>query len=152
MVAAFDVTAADRSELTDLLRALTDRVRFLTTGGSPAPLGITAPPADSGVLGPTVPGDGLTVTVGVGASLFDQRYGLAAVKPAKLKTMHMFPNDDLIPDSATETCACSWPPRNTDTVLHALRDIARQPGAGCRCAGDQRVHLTGRGRRVPHEI
>lgn len=78
---SFDTTAESKSELTDLLRTLTDRARFLTTGGSPEDLGITAPPADSGTLGPDLPADRLSVTVGVGASLFDDRYGLAKLAP-----------------------------------------------------------------------
>jgi len=41
---SFDVIAANRAELTDLLRTLTDRVRFLTGGGQPTPVGITGPP------------------------------------------------------------------------------------------------------------
>ncbi len=79
---AFDTTAANRAELAQVLRALTDRARFLTTGGTPPSAGITAPPTDSGTLGETVPADGLTVTVAVGASLFDGRYGLGDRAPA----------------------------------------------------------------------
>lgn len=45
---SLDVTADGRSELLDALRVLTDRCRFLTSGGTPEPVGITAPPADSG--------------------------------------------------------------------------------------------------------
>ena len=94
---SFNVTADGRGELTDLLRTITARARFLTAGGIPPEVGIGGPPSDSGVLGPTVVPDGLTVTVGVGPTLFDDRYGLAARKPAGLKPMTPFPNDDSRP-------------------------------------------------------
>ncbi|WP_406516101.1 iron uptake transporter deferrochelatase/peroxidase subunit [Streptomyces sp. NBC_00873] len=127
---SFDTTAENRSELADLLRTLTDRARFLTDGGSPDELGITAPPTDSGTLGPTVPADALTVTVGVGASLFDDRYGLASRSPRRLTTMPSFPDDDLDAawchgDVSVQFCADS-----PDTVLHALRDVTRHTRGG----------------------
>jgi len=127
---SFDTTAEDKSELTDLLRTLTDRARFLTTGGSPEDLGITAPPADSGTLGPDLPADRLSVTVGVGASLFDDRYGLAKLTPRRLTAMPSFPDDDLNSawchgDLSVQFCADS-----ADTVLHALRDVTRHTRGG----------------------
>ena len=127
---SFDTTAADRSELTDLLRTLTDRARFLTAGGSPEDLGITAPPSDSGTLGPVLPADRLSVTVGVGASLFDERYGLAKLTPRRLTAMPSFPDDDLNSawchgDLSVQFCADS-----SDTVLHALRDVTRHTRGG----------------------
>ena len=123
--ASFDVIAANKAELTDLFKTLTDRARLLTTGGALPPLGITAPPPDSGVLGLDMPGDDLTITVGVGASLFDDRYGIKDRKPAKLTPMKEFPNDSLDEslchgDLSLQLCASE-----TDVVLHALRDIAR---------------------------
>lgn len=123
---AFDVTAAGRSGLTELFRTLTDRARFLTSGGSPVDLGVGSPPSDSAVLGPVVPADGLTVTLSVGSSLFDDRFGLAARKPAKLVGMKTFPDDSLEEkwchgDLMVQLCA-----NNPDTVQHALRDIAKQ--------------------------
>lgn len=69
--AAYDVLAADRGALEALFRRLTDV--------------IDASPAE--------------VTVAVGESLFDQRYGLAAEKPRRLTRMPSFPNDVL--DEAT---------------------------------------------------
>ncbi|MGW3117740.1 iron uptake transporter deferrochelatase/peroxidase subunit [Streptomyces sp. NPDC001107] len=127
---AFDATAENRGELVDLLRTLTGRARFLTSGGSPEELGITGPPADSGTLGPDVATDALTVTVGVGASLFDDRYGLGSRRPHRLTTMPSFPDDDLDAawchgDLSVQLCAA-----NQDTVLHALRDIARHTRGG----------------------
>ncbi|WP_327297547.1 iron uptake transporter deferrochelatase/peroxidase subunit [Streptomyces sp. NBC_01197] len=123
--AAFDVTADSRRELTELLRTLTARARFLTTGGTPPPLGITAPPSDSGVLGPQVPAGGLTVTAGVGASLFDGRFGLHSRKPLRLKTMPSFPDDDLDQAQCHGDLSVQLSAESPDVVLHALRDIAR---------------------------
>lgn len=127
---AFDVTAENRRELADLLRTVTARARFLTGGGEPAPVGITGPPADSGLLGPQVPAGALSVTVGVGAALFDDRFGLHGRAPRRLTAMPSFPDDDLRPewchgDLSLQLCA-----DDTDTVLHALRDLARHTRGG----------------------
>jgi deferrochelatase/peroxidase EfeB len=124
IVAAFDVTASGRAELADLFATLTARARFLTGGGVPAPEAVGAPPADSGVLGPAVVPDGLTVTVGVGASLFDGRYGLAHRKPAGLTAMRTFPNDNLDPAQCGGDISVQLSAGSPDTVRHALRDIA----------------------------
>ena len=123
--AAFDVTVTKRDALADLLRTLTGRARFLTAGGSPGDLGVGQPPADSDVLGPDLPADGLTVTVSVGSSLFDGRYRLAASKPKKLTPMRIFPNDSPDPawlhgDLLLQICA-----NHPDTVHHTIRDITR---------------------------
>ncbi|MFJ8023725.1 iron uptake transporter deferrochelatase/peroxidase subunit [Streptomyces sp. NPDC096311] len=127
---SFDTIAENRAELADLLRSLTDRARFLTAGGSPDELGITAPPADSGTLGPTLPADALTVTVGVGASLFDERYGLADRRPRRLTAMPSFPDDDLNADWCHGDLSVQFCAGNPDTVLHALRDVARRTRGG----------------------
>ena len=130
IVVSFNVTAEGRGELTELLQTLTDRARFLTAGGTPPPVGITGPPSDSGILGPTVVPDGLTVTVGLGASLFDGRYGLADRIPAHLTTMQPFPNDILDPAQCQGDLSLQLSAGSADTVLHALRDITKNTRGG----------------------
>jgi deferrochelatase/peroxidase EfeB len=130
LVVSFSVTAQGRGQLRDLFQTLTSRARFLTAGGPPPPVGIAGPPSDSGILGPEVVPDGLTVTVGVGASLFDDRYGLAAKKPAHLTTMLPFPNDNLDPAQCQGDLSLQLSAGSADTVLHALRDIAKNTRGG----------------------
>ncbi|MFD0398568.1 iron uptake transporter deferrochelatase/peroxidase subunit [Kitasatospora sp. NPDC059811] len=122
---ALDVKARDRKALETLLRTLTDRIRFLTTGGTPPDLGPATAPSDSGTLGPDLPTDDLTVTVAVGASLFDTRYGLTRHRPRRLTAMRPFPVDALRPaechgDLSLQICA-----ENRDTVQHTIRDLLR---------------------------
>ncbi|KIE26745.1 peroxidase [Streptomyces sp. MUSC 125] len=130
VLAALDVTAASRSELAELLRTLTDRARFLTSGGTPSPVGITGPPADSGVLGGQLPSGQLAVTVGVGASLFDDRFGLSAHRPRRLTAMPAFPDDDLKPDWCHGDLSLQLHADEPDITLHALRDITRHTRGG----------------------
>lgn len=129
-VVAFDSIADNRAELTELFRTITDRLRFLTSGGAPEPVGIATPPADSGLLGPVVPADALVATVGVGAALFDDRYGLADRRPARLTAMRTFPDDDLDPAWCHGDLLIQLSAPNSDTVLHALRDIAKATRGG----------------------
>ncbi|MGI5204653.1 iron uptake transporter deferrochelatase/peroxidase subunit [Spirillospora sp. CA-108201] len=125
VVVAFDVIAESRAELAELFRALTDRSRALTGGGAPTQMGIAGPPPDSGILGPDIPAGELTVTVGVGASLFDRRFGLGALRPTRLTRMRTFPNDDLDPVWCHGDLLLRIGASDEDTVLHALRDICR---------------------------
>ena len=129
-VVSLDATAESKSELVDLFQTVTDRARFLTAGGTPPPVGIEGPPSDSGVLGPTVVPDGLTVTFGVGSTLFDSRYGLANVRPQHLTPMKSFPNDDLDPAQCGGDLILQLSAGNQDAVLHALRDIAKNTRGG----------------------
>lgn len=126
MLVAFDVLASDKSELERLFRLLTQRITFLTTGG-PAPdtPNPRLPPMDSGILGAFIAPDNLTMTVSLGASLFDERFGLAALKPTSLQKMVRFPNDSLDAalchgDLLIQICA-----NTQDTVIHALRDLIK---------------------------
>ena len=80
---------------------------------------------DSGILGAWIAPDNLTMTVSVGQSLFDERFGLASQSPKKLQKMTRFPNDSLDAtlchgDLLLQICA-----NTQDTVIHALRDIIK---------------------------
>jgi deferrochelatase/peroxidase EfeB len=130
-IAAFDAIAPSASALASALQGLSYRARVLAAGGTTGTLEPDAPPLDSGVLGPTVAPDGLTITIAFGRSLFDGRYGLAGRQPARLTAMPRFPVDsDLDParthgDVLVQICA-----GHRDTVTHALREIMRTVRGG----------------------
>ena len=125
LVAAFDVLARDRGELERMFKLLTERTAFLMKGGEPQQLDAKFPPADSGILGPTVTPDNLTMTVALGHSLFDDRFGLKPVKPQRLQRMTGFPNDALQKDLCHGDLMIQFCSNTPDTNIHALRDIMK---------------------------
>ncbi len=104
------------------MRRLTQRAAFLARGGTVVQVDPLLPPVDSMVTGPEVHPDNLTITVAVGASLFDDRFGLASVKPAHLTEMAQFPNDALDPNQCHGDLLL--PPgsdkQTTDTIRNML--------------------------------
>lgn len=125
MVVAFDVLASDREDLERLFRTLDERIRFLMTGGPVEQIDPKLPPVDSGILGPVVTPDNLTITVSVGESLFDERFGLADVKPKRLSRMVGFPNDALDADQCHGDLSVQFCANTPDSNIHALRDIVK---------------------------
>lgn len=125
LLAAFDVLADDRAELVGMFRLLTERCALLTTGGTVAELDPKLPPADSGVLGPRVFPDALSVTAAVGASLFDDRFGLGTARPRGLVTMTGFPNDALDADYCHGDLLLQFNANTAETNIHALRDVLK---------------------------
>ena len=73
-----------------------------------------APPPDNGTLGTEVPADGLTVTVGFGSTLFDERFGIAEQKPGAAK------GDGAVPERQ--------PRSGPDRRRRADPALRRQPG------------------------
>lgn len=125
MLVSFDVLAADREDLERLFRTLNERIAFLMTGGVVPQVDPKLPPVDSGILGPVVTPDNLTITVSVGESLFDERFGLASVKPKRLIRMIGFPNDALEPDRCHGDLSIQFCSNTPDSNIHALRDIVK---------------------------
>ncbi len=127
--AAFDVTATSRDELVSLLQDWTAAAVALTAGrevgdggaSGGAPL---APPSDTGEA-VDLHANRLTLTVGAGPSLFDDRFGLAAARPAALVDIPAFPADALVPErSDGDLCvqACADDPQ---VAVHAIRTLTR---------------------------
>lgn len=120
--AVFDVTTKDRAALRQLFNTWTVTAERLTRGETPS---VT----DSGEaldLGPSR----LTLTFGLGAGLFTKdgqdRFGLAARRPAPLVDLPRFPGDQLIEaktggDLCVQACA-----DNRQAAFHAIRTLARE--------------------------
>jgi deferrochelatase/peroxidase EfeB len=118
---AFDVVARDRAGLAAAMADLTARVRTLTEGWSPDSGNTLYPPPESGILGSTTGPADLTVTVSVGESLFDARFGLAGQRPRQLAPMPVFPNDVLDPALSHGDMLIQIAAIDRNACIHALR-------------------------------
>jgi deferrochelatase/peroxidase EfeB len=126
LVAAFNVVSPDRGALTETMRELTDEIRALMAGEPPPTRDRAYPPVDSGLLGDKPPPDNLSIVVGVGASLFDDRFGLADRKPKELVTMPFLANDRLDPKLSHGDLSIVIEAGHSDTVIFALRQLMRR--------------------------
>jgi deferrochelatase/peroxidase EfeB len=122
---ALDSIAPDRETLFQTLQAISAQARRLTQGDGVGVQEVDDPPPDSGILGPYDAPDSLTVTLALGRSLFDSRYGLAKLRPRHLTEMPTFTNDQIDParsggDVLVQVCA-----GHRDTVVHTVRELLR---------------------------
>lgn len=126
-VAAYDVVDDD---LPGLLRDLTGRIEELTQGWPDRldPIAnASLPPSDTGELGYDKRDDGrLTITVGLGASLFDHRFNLRGRRPAALKRMPSFPGDNLDSDRCHGDLLLIAQSDHAMITQHAVRDVMRR--------------------------
>lgn len=123
---AFNTTANSVEQLQTVFTLLTQRIAHLTQPQIEQSINNDKmPPAESGILGTQQQPDSLTITVALGNSLFDNRFGLNKIKPKHLSEMTSFPNDRLEQkwcggDLLLQICANSQ-----ESVIYALRDILR---------------------------
>lgn len=127
LVAALDVVGDD---LAGILRDLSARIAELTRGWPDrldAIENAALPPSDTGELGYERRDDGrLTITVGLGASLFDARFGLRGRRPPALRRMPSFPGDNLDPDRVHGDLLLLIQADHAMVCHHALRDVLRR--------------------------
>jgi deferrochelatase/peroxidase EfeB len=125
--AAFDIEDGLRArDLGDLLREWSRAAERMTAGRLVGDNdgGQLAPPTDTGEALGLTPAR-LTVTFGLGPSVFDERFGLAASRPAPLRDLPPLPGDELDPArSGGDLCvqACADDPQ---VAFHAVRNLAR---------------------------
>ena len=132
-IAAFDVTALQRTAVVSLLETWTAAAERLTSGLLVAPAAggydAASPLVDSGESVGLAPAR-LTLTFGFGPSLFAKddgtdRFGLAAKKPDALVALPRFVGDKLIDaktggDISIQACA-----DDPQVAFHAIRQLAR---------------------------
>lgn len=124
--AAFDLTTSDAAALKSLLATWTAAAAAITAGkqvgdNQAHPL---LPPDDTGEAVGLRPSQ-LTVTVGFGPSLFDDRLRLATLKPAKLARLPHFAGDQL-QDRKSDGDICIQACANDPQVaFHAVRNLTR---------------------------
>jgi deferrochelatase/peroxidase EfeB len=125
--AAFDVEDGLRAEDVRALLLAWSRAAERMTAGRPvgdANDEALAPPQDTGEALGLTPAR-LTVTFGVGPSLFDERFGLMRRRPAPLRDLPALPGDELDRSrSGGDLCvqACADDPQ---VAFHAVRNLAR---------------------------
>jgi deferrochelatase/peroxidase EfeB len=118
-MAAFTVVADSRDELVDTFRSITDESARLMNGEPYPDRDPSYPPLYAGNVRNLPPPADLSVVTSVGASLFDERFGLAGRRPPELREMPFLANDRLEPDRSHGDLLLSIASASQDTNLFA---------------------------------
>ncbi|MGH1493218.1 MAG: Dyp-type peroxidase [Acidimicrobiales bacterium] len=124
LVAAFDVAVGSAEELAATLITLSAEMERVMAGEPGPGADDILPPPDSGILNA---GQGSTaVTLAVGASLFDNRFGLADRAPTELIPMPQFRNDRFVrPELSHGDLALLITSDQQQGAVHALHQAVR---------------------------
>lgn len=128
--AALDLVVTKREDVTDMLRAWTSAAAKMTEGQTAEPMGqdLSLPGSDSAEA-MDLPPARLTVTFAFGAGVFikdgQDRYGLAARRPAALVDLPKFNGDQLMEartggDLLIQACA-----NDPQSAFHVVRQLVR---------------------------
>ncbi|GAA2007826.1 deferrochelatase/peroxidase EfeB [Nakamurella flavida] len=158
MFASLDVTTTDVQELARMLGRWAAMAARFTAGRpvSDSPVRDEQPPFDTGEaedLGP----HSLTITVGFGPSLFDDRFGLADRMPPELTPFGTIPGDAVMKPGLSDgdLCiqACADDPQ---VVFHAIRNMVRAARGTAVLRWSQlgfgRASATGAGQVTPRNL
>ncbi|WP_409176316.1 iron uptake transporter deferrochelatase/peroxidase subunit [Brevibacillus fortis] len=123
---AFDLTTTSLGDVRSLFQSWTQAAAHMTAGKNVDEESDNAllPPVDTGEAMGLRPMK-LTITFGLGASFFDERFGLAAKRPAPLVDLPRFNSDEMRKewsdgDIVVQVCA-----NDPQVAFHALRNLAR---------------------------
>jgi deferrochelatase/peroxidase EfeB len=125
--AAFDLTTSSVDDVRLLLGQWTAAASLMTQGKLVGPTDVhpQVPPSDTGEalgIGPQQ----LTVTVGFGPSMFDDRFGLAAKRPQALAPLPALPGDAVLRRHVSDGDICVQACANDPQVaFHVIRNFAR---------------------------
>jgi deferrochelatase/peroxidase EfeB len=140
----YDITATTATDVQVLLARWSGAIAQMTRGatiGNPEPPRVDAIGLDSGEalnLGP----EGLTVTIGLGPGLFDDRFGLASKRPALLEALPALPSDQLVASSTGGDLSLQACANDPQVAYHAIRNLSRM----ARGTASTRWTVTGFGR------
>lgn len=124
----FDLaTGALRSDLQVLLARWTAAIAQLMKGAPIGQVDSVRPGAigqDTGEASGLDPAS-LTVTVGIGPGIFDERFGLSTKRPAALKDLPALPSDNLVSASSGGDLSLQACADDPQVAYHAVRNLAR---------------------------
>lgn len=123
---ALDLTVTGRDQLAGVLQSISDTIGQLHEGAVPEPDEPMLAPVDSGIL-LGVPAKLTSGTLSAGATLFDDRFGLATLKPKSLVPMpDGLARDELDPARTHGDLLLMLQAPNRDIVVNAVRRVCRE--------------------------